>query len=135
MAKLTVEIVTPEKRILSVQADEAIVPGGTGLFGVRPGHTPFLSLMEPGELTLMDGGKRDVYFIAGGFVEVANDKVLVLADAAEHVSGIDVEGARKRLGEAQERLKGLSSEDARYALEQATVRRETARIGAAGARG
>ncbi|MCP3099660.1 F0F1 ATP synthase subunit epsilon [Myxococcus sp. K15C18031901] len=137
MAKLTVEIVTPEKRILSVQADEAIVPGGKGLFGVRPGHTPFLSLMEPGALTLVEAGQKDAYFVAGGFVEVANDKVLVLADAAEHVSGIDVEGARKRMADAQERLRGLSTEDARYDLEQATVRREAARIGAAnvGARG
>ncbi|GHG79939.1 F0F1 ATP synthase subunit epsilon [Comamonas sp. JC664] len=131
MAKLTVEIVTPEKRILSVQADEAIVPGGRGLFGVRPGHTPFLSLMEPGALTLIEGGRRESYFVAGGFVEVGNDKVLVLADAAEPVTGIDVEGARRRMAEAQERMKGLSAEDARFELEQATVRREAARIGAA----
>ncbi|ABF92227.1 ATP synthase F1, epsilon subunit [Myxococcus xanthus DK 1622] len=131
MAKLTVEIVTPEKRILSVQADEAIVPGGRGLFGVRPGHTPFLSLMEPGALTLIESGRRESYFVAGGFVEVGNDKVLVLADAAEPVTGIDVEGARRRMAEAQERMKGMSSEDARFELEQATVRREAARIGAA----
>ncbi|WP_426755531.1 F0F1 ATP synthase subunit epsilon [Myxococcus sp. Y35] len=131
MAKLTVEIVTPEKRILSVQADEAIVPGGRGLFGVRPGHTPFLSLMEPGALTLIEGGRRESYFVAGGFVEVGNDKVLVLADAAEPVTGIDVEGARRRMAEAQERMKGMSAEDARFELEQATVRREAARIGAA----
>ncbi|AKQ70723.1 ATP synthase epsilon chain [Myxococcus hansupus] len=131
MAKLTVEIVTPEKRILSVQADEAIVPGGRGLFGVRPGHTPFLSLMEPGALTLIEGGRRESYFVAGGFVEVGNDKVLVLADAAEPVAGIDVEGARRRMTEAQERMKGMSAEDARFELEQATVRREAARIGAA----
>lgn len=131
MAKLTVEIVTPEKRILSVQADEAIVPGGRGLFGVRPGHTPFLSLMEPGALTLIEAGRRESYFVAGGFVEVGNDKVLVLADAAEPVTGIDVEGARRRMAEAQERMKGMSSEDARFELEQATVRREAARIGAA----
>lgn len=134
MAKLTVEIVTPEKRILSVQADEAIVPGGRGLFGVRPGHTPFLTLMEPGVLTLVDGARRDSWFVAGGFAEVAQDKVLVLADAAEHVSGIDVEAARRRLSDASERLKGLSAEDARFQLEQASVRRETARIAAAGAR-
>lgn len=132
MAKLTVEIVTPEKRVLSVQADEAIVPGGRGLFGVRPGHTPFLSLMEPGTLTLMDGGRRESYFVAGGFVEVGNDKVLVLADGAEPVTGIDVDGARRRMAEAQERMKGLSAEDARFELEAATVRREAARIGAAG---
>jgi F-type H+-transporting ATPase subunit epsilon len=134
MAKLTVEIVTPEKRILSVQADEAIVPGGRGLFGVRPGHTPFLSLMEPGPMTLIEAGRRDTYFVAGGFVEVGNDKVLVLADAAEHVSGIDVEGARRRMAEAEARLKGLSSEDARFELEQAAVRREAARITVAGMR-
>lgn len=134
MAKLSIEIVTPEKRILAVQADEAIVPGGRGLFGVRPGHTPFLSLMQPGVLTLTEGGRKESYFVAGGFVEVGNDKVLVLADAAENVTGIDVEAARKRMMEAQERLKGLSSEDARFEVEQATVRRETARMAAASAR-
>ena len=134
MAKLTVEIVTPEKRILSVQADEAIIPGGRGLFGVRPGHTPFLSLMEPGPLTLIDGGRRENYFVAGGFVEVANDKVLVLADVAEAVTGIDVEGARRRMQEAMDRLKGMSSADVNFDIEQATVRRETARMAAASLR-
>jgi F-type H+-transporting ATPase subunit epsilon len=134
MAKLTVEIVTPEKRILSVQADEAIVPGGTGLFGVRPGHTPFLSLMEPGPLVLVDGGRRELYFVAGGFVEVGNDRVMVLADVAEPVAGIDVEAARRRMNEAMERMRGLSAEDMRYDIEQATVRRETARMAAASMR-
>lgn len=134
MAKLSIEIVTPEKRILAVQADEAIVPGGHGLFGVRPGHTPFLSLMQPGVLTLTEGGRKESYFVAGGFVEVGNDKVLVLADAAENVTGIDVEAARKRMTEAQERMRGLSSEDARFEVEQATVRREAARMNAAAAR-
>jgi|SRR5215207_1273123 F-type H+-transporting ATPase subunit epsilon len=134
MAKLTVEIVTPEKRVLSVQADEAIVPGGKGLFGVRPGHTPFLSLVEPGVLTLVEAGRRESYFVAGGFVEVGDDKVLVLADAAEQVSGIDVDAARRRMMDAQERLKGLAADDARFQVEQASVRRETARIAAAGTR-
>lgn len=132
MAKLTIEIVTPEKRILSVQADEAILPGGKGLFGVRPGHTPYLSLMEPGVLTLTDAGRKESYFVAGGFVEVGNDKVLVLADAAENVTGIDKEAARRRMQEAQERLKGLNAADARFDMEQATVRREAARLAAAG---
>jgi F-type H+-transporting ATPase subunit epsilon len=134
MAKLTVEIVTPEKRILSVQADETIVPGGKGLFGVRPGHTPFLSLMEPGPMTIIEGGRRENYFVAGGFVEVSNDKVLVLADVAEAVTGIDVEAARRRMQEAVERLRGMSSDDVRFDIEQATVRRETARMSAASLR-
>jgi len=72
--------------------------------------------------------------LPGGFVEVANDKVLVLADIAEAVTGIDVEGARRRMQEAMDRLKGLSSADASFEIEQATVRRETARMAAANLR-
>ena len=134
MAKLTVEIVTPEKRILAAQADEVIVPGGVGLFGVRPGHTPFLSLVEPGALTLKEGTSSQTYFVAGGFVEVGNDQVRVLADQAEHIEEIDLEATRKRLEEAQERLKGLSTEDIRFDVESATVRREAARMALASRR-
>ncbi|HVE86181.1 MAG TPA: F0F1 ATP synthase subunit epsilon [Myxococcales bacterium] len=128
MAKLKVEIVTPEKRVLSVQADEAIVPGARGLFGVRPGHTPFLSLMEPGWMTLKDGATTQRFYVAGGFVEVASDQVRVLADQAETEAEVDVEAARRRLSEAQDKLKGMSPDDARFEVEAATVRRETARI-------
>src|SRR5688572_18016225 len=97
MAKLKVEIVTPEKRMAALDADEAIVPGGEGLFGVRPGHTPFLSLVEPGPMTVKDGATQNVWFVAGGFVSVVNDVVRVLADYAEPAASIDVEAARKRL--------------------------------------
>jgi len=134
MAKLSIELVTPERRVLVAQADEAIVPGGSGLFGVRPGHTPFLSLMEPGLVTLREGSNTQLFFVAGGFVQVANDKILILADQAEPVSDIDVAASRQRLLAAQERLNGMSEEDARFQLETATVRRETARMAAAGRR-
>jgi len=132
MAKLTVEIVTPEKRILSAQVDEAVVPGAEGLFGVRPGHTPFLSLLEPGTLVLKDAGKSQAFFVAGGFAEVSADKVLVLADQAEEAARIDLDGAKRRYEEAQANLKGLSSADARFHVETATVKREAARMAAAG---
>lgn len=128
MAKVSVEVLTPEKRVLQTQVDEVIAPGGTGLFGVRPGHTPFLSEMEPGPLTLMEGGQSQTYFVGGGFVEVQKDKVLVLADMAEPVAAIDVEEARRRLEEAQGRLRELASEDARFEVETAAVKRETVRM-------
>jgi len=128
MAKLKVEIVTPEKRVLSVQADEVIVPGARGLFGVRPGHTPFLSLMEPGWMTLKDGATSQRYYLAGGFVEVASDQVRILADQAESEAEVDVDAAKKRLADAQNTLKGMSPDDVRFQVEAATVRRETARI-------
>ena len=131
MAKLKVELVTPERRVLSVQADEAIVPGALGLFGVRPGHTPFLSLVEPGVLTLKEGASAQSYFIGGGFVEVANDQVRVMADQAEPIASIDASSVKQRLEAAQNRLKSLSAEDARFEIETATVRIETARMVAA----
>ncbi len=131
MAKLEIQLVTPERRVLSVQADEAIVPGALGLFGVRPGHTPFLSLMEPGVLTLKEGASAQSYFVGGGFVEVANDQVRVMADQAEPVASIDVNSVKERLEAAQNRLKVLRAEDARFEIETATVRRETARMAAA----
>jgi len=131
MAKLSIDLVTPERRVVAVQADEAIVPGARGLFGVRPGHTPFLSLVDPGVLTLREGSIAQQFFVAGGFVEVSNDKILVLADQAEPVTAIDIDASKRRLLAAQEHLKILSAEDARFHIETATVRRETARMAAA----
>jgi F-type H+-transporting ATPase subunit epsilon len=128
MAKVSVEIVTPEKRVLSVQADEVIVPGHRGLFGVRPGHTPFLSLMEDGTLTLKDAATTQQFHVEGGFVEVGNDKVLVLANNAYPVAAIDVDEAKRKLDEAQKKLAGMSLEDSRFHVESATVKREAARI-------
>ncbi len=133
MARLTVEIVTPEKRMLQTSADEAVVPGAKGLFGVRPGHTPFLSVVEPGALTVREGGRDTVWFVAGGFVTVAADHVRVLADFAEPAEGIDPSEARRRLEEAQARMRGMTPDDARFQLEASTVKRETARM-ALGAR-
>jgi len=130
VARLTVEVVTPERRVLSAQADEVIAPGADGLFGVRPGHTPFLSVVHPGTLTLRDGGSSQSFFVAGGFVEVGNDTVRVLADQVEPVDAIDVPAAQRRLDAARERLRGLSADHASFELESAAVRRETARMAA-----
>jgi len=72
-----------------------------------------------------------VFFVAGGFVEVGNDKVMVLADQAEPATDIDVEAARRRMTEAQERMKGMSAEDVRFDIESSTVKTETARMAVA----
>lgn len=131
MAELMLEVVTPERRILSEQADEVVVPGFRGLFGVRPGHAPLLSLMEAGVLTFRRGGGAQNFFVSGGFVYVADNKVLVLADQAEETSGIDVQAAQKRREQAEQRLKGMSADDVQFERESATVRTEAARMAAA----
>jgi F-type H+-transporting ATPase subunit epsilon len=133
MGKLTVEVVTPERRVLSVQADEAILPGELGLFGVRPRHIALVSNLDAGPLTLKDGGSVTHHlFIAGGFAQVAQDHVKVLADQAEPVASIDVEAARQRLKAAQERLKGMTTQDPGYEAQAREARREQARLTVAG---
>jgi len=127
MARLTLDIVTPERRIASLQVDEAIIPGAEGLFGVRPGHTPFLTVMGLGPLTVSDGGNTSQYFVAEGFVEVAGDHVRVLADHAEALDGLNAEEARKRLVAAEERLRKLKAGDPDFELAAAAVKRESVR--------
>ncbi len=128
MAKLNVEIVTPERRLAQLAADEVIAPGADGLFGVRPGHTPYLSVMQPGPLTVRDGASSTIYFVSGGFVEAGPEAVRVLADSAEVASAIDVGAAQKRITEAETRLKGFEVTDPRAEEQRVLIVREQKRI-------
>lgn len=128
MAKLNVEIVTPERRLAQLSADEVIAPGADGLFGVRPGHTPYLSVMQPGPLTVREGAQQTVYFVAGGFVEAGPTAVRVLADSAEVASTIDVAAAQKRMAEAEVRLKEFEVTDPRADEQRVIIKREQKRI-------
>jgi F-type H+-transporting ATPase subunit epsilon len=128
MAKLNVEIVTPERRLAQLSADEVIAPGADGLFGVRPGHTAYLSVMQPGPLTVRDGLTKTVYFVSGGFVEAGSTAVRVLADSAEVASGIDVPAAQKRITEAETRLKTFEVTDPKAEEQRLIIRREQRRI-------
>src|SRR5215208_7238534 len=112
---LTLEIVTPEKRVLSVQADEVRAPGAQGGFGVRMNHEPFMTALEPGRLTYVEGGREHHYAVGGGFLQVADNKVIVLADTAESAAEIDVTRAQKALQDAQERLRRLTEADESHA--------------------
>ena len=128
MSKLNVEIVTPERRLAQLSADEVIAPGADGLFGVRPGHTPYLSVMQPGPLTVRDGAATTIYFVSGGFVEAGPAAVRVLADSAELASTIDVPAAQRRIVEAEERIKAFEVTDPRAEEQRVIVQREHKRI-------
>lgn len=128
MSRLKVEIVTPERRLAQLEADEVIAPGAEGLFGVRPGHTPYLSLMQPGVLTVREGATTTKYFVAGGFIEVGAATVRVLADGAEPVAEIDVAAAQKRLEAAQAKLHALQVTDPQVEGLRAVVSREAKRL-------
>jgi len=80
---LHIEIATPEKLVVDRQADYAEIPGKDGFMGILPGHAALLSELGSGKLSVTSGGKVDVYTIAGGYVEVRDNHVRVLADRVE----------------------------------------------------
>ena len=129
---LTLDIVTPERRVLSVTCDEVRAPGVKGGFGIRLNHEPFMTALEPGRLTYVESGREHHYAVGGGFLQVADNKVIVLADTAEAAADIDVERARRAFQEAQERLLKMTEQDELHAVESARVRRAAARLGVAG---
>ena len=129
---LTLDIVTPERRVLSVTADEVRAPGVLGGFGVRQDHEPFMTALDPGRLTYVEGGREHHYAVGGGFLQVADNRVVVLADTAEAAGDIDVGRARHAFQEAQERLLKLTEQDENHAVESARVRRAAARLHVAG---
>lgn len=83
MAKIRLEIVTPEASVLNEEVDEFVAPGALGQFGVLPGHTTLLAELEKGPLTYTKGGQSKTIVITGGFAEVREDHAVVLADGVE----------------------------------------------------
>ncbi|MBF8266044.1 MAG: F0F1 ATP synthase subunit epsilon [Dehalococcoidia bacterium] len=106
MAKVKLEIVTAEKLIYSEDVDMVVAPGVDGYLGILPHHTPLMTMLNPGELRIKNGGEEIEMAITGGFMEVRPDKVVVLADAAERAEEIDIARAEAAKKRAEERLAG-----------------------------
>lgn len=125
--ELQLEVVTPDKVVLSEAVDYVGAPGMEGDFGVLPGHMPFLSTLGVGSLMYKKDGHTHYMFLSGGFAEVYNNKVTVLAEVAERPEDIDLERAKKALDRAQERL-ARHQEKTDYMRAQAALHRAVARI-------
>ena len=126
--KVQLELVTPEKRVLTQAVDEVRAPGADGSFGVRPGHVPFLARMRPGELVAGTGGSTIRFAVGEGFVQVADDRVLVLAETAERAEEIDLTAARGDVEAETRKLKAMKEADGDYELQRAKVERAAARV-------
>ena len=83
MAKMHLEIVTPEKPIVSTEIDELVAPGAMGEFGVLPGHTTLFSALGSGRLVYYQGNQSKSLEVSGGFAEVCNDRITVMADSVK----------------------------------------------------
>ena len=129
---IRLELVTPERLLLSEEVEEVVAPGYEGAFGVLPGHTQFLAILNIGVLWYRKGGAVKKIALGGGFAEVTHERIVVMADTAEHSDEIDLERARRARERAEARLKELSMDDETHAKAHAALQRALVRMAAGG---
>src|ERR687895_887562 len=125
---ILLEIVTPERQVFSEQVDSVVCPGVEGELGVLPHHAPLLTTLGIGELRIRRGGEEEFFAIAGGFLQVRPDKVVVMAETADMASDIDVEKAQEARREAERALQEGFHEPADLARARAALQQALQRI-------
>ena len=129
MGTLHLEVITPEKVVVSQEVDTVVAPGTEGEFGVLPSHINFLSGIVPGELRFSSGDKKEYLAVTTGFAEVLSDRVSVLVETAEKSREIDIERAQEAIERAKQRLaKDRASEDIDFIRAEAALERAISRI-------
>ena len=127
---LELEVATPERELVKERVSEVEVRGKDGYMGILPGHAPLLGELGSGQLTYVVGRHRKILAVHNGFLEVLDDHVRVLADAAERAEDIDVERARTALRRAREEVlnppAGSDNHAALAAMERAQTRVDVA---------
>lgn len=115
MAGFMCDIVTPVAKLVSQEVELVVVPGVEGEMGFLKGHAPLVSVLADGEARVKATAAGDVarYALQGGYVEVTDNKVIILADRALPASEIDVDQVREQLAAIEEKLAGISDEEAR----------------------
>jgi F-type H+-transporting ATPase subunit epsilon len=130
--QLLLEVVTPDRKVLSTEADVVVCPGVEGQFGVLVGHIPFLSALEIGEMYYRAGAKTEYLAVSGGFAEVTGEKVTIVAEAAELGREIDIERAKRARERAEKRLAAGKIAEIDWARAEAAMRRSLVRMKVAG---
>lgn len=130
--EFSLSVVAPDREVVTTQVVSVVAPGVEGYFGVLAGHVPIVSALRPGLLEYMDASnQRHFVSVGGGFAEVANDKMTVLADEAQLAQDIDLAKAEEMLERARRALRGesseLNTEQAQEEMERAMQRIRAAR--------
>ncbi|OGP78242.1 MAG: ATP synthase F1 subunit epsilon [Deltaproteobacteria bacterium RBG_16_64_85] len=128
---IKLEVVTPERLLVSADVDEVIAPGYEGEFGVLPEHTFFLAILSIGVLRYRKGSEIKKVAVGGGFAEVTPERMVVLADVAEKADEIDVERARRAHARAETALKEVSLDEEATAKATSALQRALVRMAAA----
>jgi F-type H+-transporting ATPase subunit epsilon len=113
MAKLRLEIVTPEAKRFSGDVDMVVLPGVEGELGILPMHVPLMTRLLPGEVRITRDGKQTELVVGTGFIEVSQTQVAILTDMAMSDTEVDEQAAEEavRRAEARVRDKDLTSEE------------------------
>ena len=126
--KIQLEVVTPERRVLAEPVDMVTVPGLRGEMGILPGHTPLISQLQTGVLTYVAEGKSSQLHVSGGFVEVRDDHVSVLAEVAERPDEIDAARARLSRDQLEKQINAWSGSEDDLAIAKTEFERSVVRL-------
>lgn len=126
--KITLRVVTPSRLVLDEEVDEVTAPGELGEFGVLPNHIAFLSTLVPGELSFKQGTTKTILAISGGYAEVLDNVMTVLASSAEFPAEIDVARSQYAKEQAEKTLAATNYEDEERQAAEEALRRATARL-------
>lgn len=110
MPSIKFEIVTAERIVYSDEVDIVIAPGVEGQLGILPSHAPLLTMLQPGEMLVRKDGEETAMFVSGGFLEVMQNRVAVLADVAERAEEIDISRAEAAKSRAEQWLEERPAE-------------------------
>jgi F-type H+-transporting ATPase subunit epsilon len=132
--KLELEVVTPERRVLAEAVDMVTVPGLNGEMGILPGHTPLISQLKTGVLTYVQDGSSSQLLVSGGFIEVRDDHVSVLAEVAERPEEIDAAAARATRERLEKQLTGWAGSEDELEIARTELARSEVRLQLASSR-
>jgi len=104
------ELVTPLSKILSEEVNFVMLRTTEGDTGILPNHSPFVAGLATGEMKVRNNGQEKFYYVSGGFVEISDNVVTILADEAMDVKDIDLEAARKEAQIAKEKLEKIAED-------------------------
>ena len=126
--KIQLEVVTPERRVLAEPVDMVTVPGLGGELGILPGHTPLISQLQTGVLTYVQDGKSSLLHVSGGFVEVREDHVSVLAEVAERPDEIDAARAKLSRDQLEKQINAWTGSEDDLAIAKTEFDRSVVRL-------
>ena len=126
--KLKLSVVTPQKQLISEEVDQVNAPGSEGDFGILYDHAPFLTNLRSGQLSYENDGESKTLVIGGGYLEVTDNRVTILAETGEFVHEIDRERAERARSQAEEKLSNPDLSEEEFSETQKKLFRAIARL-------